>query len=475
MNKKIKTRIAPSPTGLLHIGNLRTALYNYLFAKQNDGEFMLRVEDTGQARFVEGAMEKVLEMLSWSEINWDGDIILQSNRLPIYQKYAKQLIEEDKAYYCFCPAERLEKMRQKQQEKKLAPRYDGTCKSLTNDEIENNLRENKKYVVRLKVPKDEIIEFDDLVYGKISYSSNDIDDQVLIKSDGFPTYHLAVVIDDHEMAITHIMRGEDWLPSTPKHVLLYKAFGWEMPEFIHLPNILGENKKKLSKRTGDVSVEEFKNKGYLPQALVNYISLLGWNPGTEQEIFSLAELIKIFDVKKIHKAGAIFDYKKLNNINGQYIRKLAVKDLKNLCLPYLEKVYDLKNYQKEYIEKVIAVEQDRLKIISDIVENTKLFFTDDLQYDRELLIWKKSDLAGAKKSLELFFDFLTGNWDEDSLENTVLAFIKESNLTNGEVLWPLRVALSGQNSSPGPFEIMSVLKKEKTLARIKKAIQKLEA
>ena len=351
----VKTRIAPSPTGIIHIGNLRTALYNYLFAQQNGGEFLLRVEDTDRERFVEGATEKVLETLKWVGLQWGNkDPIIQSQRVEIYKKHAQQLVDSGKAYYCFCTPERLTEMREERQAKKLPPRYDGQCRNLSAEEVEDKLKADEKYVIRLKVPENEEIEFNDTVYGKIKYNSSDIDDQVLIKSDGFPTYHLAVVVDDHEMEITHVMRGEDWLPSTPKHVLLYKAFGWEMSEFIHLPNILGENKKKLSKRTGDVSVESFKEQGYLPEALINYLALLGWNPGTEQELFSLEELIESFDIKKVHKAGAIFDIKKLDNINGQYIRKLDIKKLVELCLPYLKDV----KADKEYIEKVILVEQN---------------------------------------------------------------------------------------------------------------------
>jgi len=475
-NKKVRTRIAPSPTGIIHIGNLRTALYNYLFAKQNNGEFLLRVEDTDRERFVEGATDKVFATLKWVGLDWyNAEPIIQSQRLDIYKKYSEQLVKENKAYYCFCTSERLIKMREEQQAKKLPPRYDGQCCSLSSEEVKDKLKTGEKYVIRLRVPKNEKIEFDDAVYGKIKYNSNEIDEQVLIKSDGFPTYHLAVVVDDHEMEITHIMRGEDWLPSTPKHVLLYKAFGWEMPEFIHLPNILGENKKKLSKRTGDVSVESFKEQGYLPEALINYLALLGWNPGTEQEIFNIEELIKNFDIKKIHRSGAIFDIKKLDNINGTYVRKLKVKKLQELCLPYLSKDYNLKNYDDNYIEKVIKLEQERLKKLSDIVENTKLFFADIFEYEAELLVWKKSDVTETKQKLLETREKLTEieAWNKDNLEKEILQFVQEKNLTNGEVLWPLRVALSGQQNSPGPFEIADVLGKEKSLERIGIAIDKL--
>jgi glutamyl-tRNA synthetase len=473
---KIKTRIAPSPTGMLHIGGLRTALYNYLFAKQNGGEFLLRIEDTDRTRFVPGATEKIFAMLEWAGLPWDGDPVVQSGRLEIYQKYAKKLVDEDKAYYCFCTPAELEKMRAEQAEKKLPPRYDGTCRNLSKAEVEKKLGDNTPYVVRLKVPEDNAIAFDDIVYGAIKVNSNDIDDQILLKSDGFPTYHLAVVVDDHEMEITHIMRGEEWLPSTPKHILLYEAFGWQPPVYCHLPNILGENKKKLSKRTGDVSVEEFKNKGYLPEALINYIALLGWNPGTEQEIFSLDELTKQFDLKKLHKAGAIFDYKKLDNINGQYIRQLSVKQLAGLCVPYLAEAHGdaLQNYSDEYITKVVSLEQERLKKLSDIVGATQFFFTDVLEYESALLVWKKTDKTIIINNLTIILQKLTTvkQWNKVNLEKEIMQFIQDKNLSNGEVLWPLRVALSGQQNSPGPFEIAEVLGKEESLRRIEEATKK---
>ena len=488
---KIRTRMAPSPTGMLHIGGLRTALYNYLFAKQNDGEFLLRIEDTDRARFVPGAKEKIFEMLTWADLNWDGEPAIQSERLEVYQKYAQQLIDEDKAYYCFCTSEELEEMRASQQKNNLLVMYNRKCKELNEkhkDIVEKNLADGKPYVIRMKVPyydtdkilgkdKERPVKFKDLVWGDLSFYRYAIDDQILIKSDGFPTYHFAVVVDDHEMEITHIMRGEEWLPSTPKHILLYQAFGWTPPVYCHLPNILGENKKKLSKRTGDVSVEDFKNKGYLPEALINYIALLGWNPGTEQEIFSLEELIKQFDVNKLHKSGAIFDYKKLDNINGQYLRKLPAKQLFDFCLPYLAEIYGdaLQNYSDEYMTKVISLEQERLKKLSDIVGATQFFFSDILEYDAQLLIWKKANATETKKKLMETKKKLMEikKWERDTLEKEMLSFIKEKNYTNGEVLWPLRVALSGQQNSPGPFEIMGVLGKKESLRRVESAIAML--
>ncbi|PIT94052.1 glutamate--tRNA ligase [Candidatus Falkowbacteria bacterium CG10_big_fil_rev_8_21_14_0_10_43_11] len=473
---EVRTRMAPSPTGMLHIGGLRTALYNYLFAKQNGGDFLLRIEDTDRTRFVPGATEKIYEMLAWVKLKFDDEPIVQSKRLEIYQKYAQQLIDGGHAYYCFCTPEELTKMREEQEKKKLPPRYDGRCRNITQNEVASRLKSNKSYVLRLKTPKNQTVEFDDVVYGKIKVNSNDIDDQVLLKSDGFPTYHLAVIIDDHEMKITHIMRGEEWLPSTPKHILLYEALGWQSPVYCHLPNILGANKKKLSKRTGDVSVEDFKNKGYLPEALINYIALLGWNPGTEQEIFSLDQLIKQFDINKLHKSGAIFDIKKLNDINGQYIRKLSKQKITEMCLPYLVETYGdaLQNYSDEYIASVVALEQERLKKLSDITSSTKLFFTNELDYDAKLLPWKKTP-TNAKETLLSAQTVLMSvkKWTKEGLEETLTDFIFHNKLTHGEALWPLRVALSGQENSPGPFEIAAVLGKEESLKRVRAAIDKL--
>jgi glutamyl-tRNA synthetase len=476
-NKTIRTRMAPSPTGMLHIGGLRTALYNFLFARQNNGEFLLRIEDTDQTRFVPGATEKIYEMLQWVGLKFGNEPMVQSKRLEIYQKYAQQLVDGGHAYYCFCTPEELEQMRAEQEAKKLPPRYDGRCRNLNKDEIETKLKSHKSYVLRLKTPENKIVEFNDKVYGNIKVNSNDIDDQVLIKSDGFPTYHLAVIVDDHEMQITHVMRGEEWLPSTPKHILLYEAFGWTPPVYCHLPNILGQNKKKLSKRQGDMSVEDFKNKGYLPEALINYIALLGWNPGTEQEIFSLDELIKQFDINKLHKAGAVFDNKKLDDINAQYIKKLSVKELSGLCRPYLVETCGdaLQNYSDDYIAGVVALEQERLKKLSDIGTSTQFFFTPELTYDAKILIWKKSNQAETKEKLKETMEKLkeVTDWNKDNLAKEIFTFIKDKNLTNGEVLWPLRVALSGQENSPGPFEIAAILGKEESLNRVQKAIEKL--
>jgi len=486
-HKSIKTRFAPSPTGDLHIGGLRTALFAYLFAKKNNGQFFLRIEDTDQDRYKEGSVESILEGLKWAGLKYDNEIIYQSKRTEVYQKYAAELIEKGHAYYCFCTPEDLEKMRTEQSaDGQTATRYDRRCLKLSKEAVAEKLKSQIPHVIRLNVgaihelplqQNDGIISFNDLVRGKIEFNLKDIDDQVLLKSDGFPTYHLANVVDDHEMEITHVIRAEEWLPSTPKHIILYNMFGWQIPKFAHLSMILAPDKSKLSKRHGATSVLEFKNLGYLPEAVVNYIALLGWNPGTEQEIFSLKELKQAFDLEKVNKAGAIFDIEKLNWLNGYYIRQKNLDELTELCLPYLNtentKNKKTQKTQSEYLKKVVALEQERLKKISDIGERTKYFFQRP-EFDPKMLIWRKSTLADAKKKLQFLVTELqkvpSENWTRSALEQFIKGLIEAEKFDTGAVLWPMRVALSGQEKSPSPFEIAEVLGKEEGLDRIKIAI-----
>ncbi len=490
---KIRTRFAPSPTGYLHIGGLRTALYAYLFAKQNKGVFFLRIEDTDQSREVAGAVENLLKVLKSAGITPDEGIIAeeggkvreighfgpytQSHRLEIYQRYAKQLIDSDKAYYCFCTSERLDTLRHSQEAAKQPTRYDGLCRKLSPEEIKKKLDRGEKYVIRMKInpEQDGVIEFEDLVRGKISVHSREIDDQILIKADGFPTYHLAHIVDDHLMRTSHIIRGEEWLPSTPKHLLLFKAFGWQPPQYAHLSLILNPDKSKLSKRQGDVAVEDYLAKGYLPEALVNYVALLGWNPGTEQEIFSMSELLKEFSFDKIHKAGAVFDVKKLDWMNSEYIKKLPAQEFKELALPYLQKRLGNNLSDKVDVDKIMALEQQRIDRLDKIGEGLEFLFVNELNYDKNLLAWKKSTLEKAGECLGLVLAELEKyqDWSKENLEKDLLELIKTNELSNGDVLWPLRVALTGQEKSPTPFEVAEILGKEKTLGRIKKAIAQI--
>jgi glutamyl-tRNA synthetase len=498
-NKKIRVRFAPSPTGDPHIGNIRSALFNWLFARHHNGEFILRIEDTDKNRAVEGSLEKILENLKWLGLNYDEKPYVQSERLEIYKKYVEQLLKEEKAYYCFCSSERLEKMRKEQIEKKQAPKYDRKCLSLTKEEIEKNLKEKIPYTVRLKIPEGET-NFKDLIRSKVSFQNKEVDDQILLKSDGFPTYHLANVIDDHLMKISHVIRGEEWISSTPKHIILYQAFGWELPQFAHLPIILGPDKSKLSKRHGAVSVLEYRDQGYLPDALIDFMVLLGWNPKTEQEIFSREELIKQFSLDKVQKSGAVFDIKKLDWINGQYIRKMDLEKLTKMCISYLEKAglietknkkqktknKNFKNKQTgeeidfDYLKKVVALEQERMKKISEIPELVGFVFADKLNYSSELLKWKKMDSKAIYDSLTLsqekIYKISEKDFSKKNIEESLREIIDSDliKLNTGELLWPLRAALTGLKFSPGPFEVAEVLGKEKCLERIEEAKKKIK-
>lgn len=488
---KVRTRFAPSPTGYVHLGSLRSALYEYLFAKQNGGIFFLRIEDTDQSREVAGAVENLLKVLKWAGITPDEGVLLdskgnpsekgkfgpytQSKRLDLYQEYAQELVEAGHAYYCFCTPERLEKLRREQEEMKRPTRYDGLCKKLSAEEIKERLDKGEKHVIRMKMPENREIEFNDMVRGTVKVNTKELDEQVLLKADGFPTYHLAHIVDDHLMKSTHVIRAEEWLPSTPKHIILFEYFGWTPPVYAHLPLILNKDKSKLSKRQGDVAVEDYMKAGYLPEALVNYVALLGWNPGTEQEIFTLPELIKQFSLVKVHKAGAVFDHQKLDWLNGEYIKKLPNTKFVQLALPYLEANVG-KLPEDMDVNKILSIEQERVSKLSEVGEGIKFLFVDKLEYDPKLLVWKKSDREAVTKNLALVLAELEKqtDWSKANLEKFLLDWIKGADLTNGEVLWPLRVALTGQEKSPTPFEVAEALGKDKALERIKTAIQKLE-
>lgn len=483
---KIRTRFAPSPTGLLHLGSLRTALYAYLFAKKNNGAFILRIEDTDQARLVEGAVDSLIEILKWVGIFFDegphcgGDFgpYIQSERLTIYKKYLQILIDMEKAYYCFCSKEKLESLRETQQEQKLPPKYDGHCRQLTKNEIESRLKAMESYVIRLAIPKDRTIKFNDLIRGTISIGSNEIDDQVLMKSDGFPTYHLANVVDDHLMEITHVIRAEEWISSTPKHIILYEAFGWDAPSFAHLPLILNQNKSKLSKRHNDVATELYKQNGYLPECMINFVAFLGWNPGTDKEIFSMDDLISAFEIEKVHKSGAIFDRVKLDWMNGLYIRNLSEEELYAKSLPYIQGA-GIVCEDIEYMKSVLKLEQTRIKTFGELPDLIRYFFEENLSYDYNMLKWKKGDLEEAFNRLNIIYSFIKDMISDDMIKDRVIlekiikSYIEEKLLGVGNTLWPLRVSLSGKENSPSPFELISVLGKERTLNRIEYAKTKL--
>lgn len=453
---KVKTRFAPSPTGSLHVGGLRTALYSYLYAKKHDGIFMLRIEDTDQKRYVEGSVESLQNSLKYFGLDWDEGPYFQSKRSEIYQKYVQELLANGHAYKCYCTPERLEKMRNDQAENKQAPKYDRLCL--------NNQDQEGTFVIRQLIPSEEIT-FHDEIRGDMSFHGKDIDDQVLMKSDGLPTYHLANVVDDHEMDVTHVIRGEEWLPSTPKHLWLYKAFGWTAPSFSHLPLLLNPDKTKLSKRQGDVAAEDYIKKGYLKEAMINFIAFLGWNPGGEKEIYTIDELIAEFSFEKVQKAGAVFGLEKLDWLNGLYIRKKTPAEL--LELMQLDWTPDL---------KYVACVQTRMKTLVDGPLMLQMFKSDELEYNLQLFNHEKMkvDKTTAILAIENSIPALENlaDWStEDSIKAVLTEVITKLGVKNGQVLWPLRVALSNEEFSPGVFELMVVLGKEKSLKRLNVAVE----
>lgn len=466
----IRLRFPPSPTGPLHIGGARTALFNYLFAKQHKGQTVLRIEDTDRERSKQEWVQNIIDELGWLGIGWDEgpDIggkygpYKQSQRTDMYKKYLEQLLKEKKAYYCTCTSEELEAKRQDQMSRGLAPKYDGKCRN----------KNNTSGLIRLKIAEKKV-GFDDLIRGKVEFDMALLGDMAVAKDLETPLYHFAVVVDDHEMQISHIIRGEDHLSNTPKQILLQEALGFSQLVYGHLPLMLNADKSKMSKRAGDVAVSDYHQQGYLPEALINFMVLLGWNPGTEKEIFSLPELIKDFSIERVQKGGAVFNIQKLDNINGFYIRQKSVTQLTKLCLSYLPK--EAEEMPAKTVEKIIKAYQGRLKKLSDITELADFFFAEKLHYDKEVLRWKKMTDEEIKKSLEYSAEVLSGigKWDVKDLEKVLLIAAEKFNKDRGCLLWPLRVALSGKSASVSPFEIAEILGKEKAVKRIQQAIDML--
>jgi len=487
------TRFAPSPTWYVHIWSLRTVLYNYLYSKKNNGKFMLRVEDTDRNRLVDWSVENLLSVLAkvwllpdeWPNNPWNKWPYYQSERLEIYEKYVKELIKNWNAYYCFCSSERLTELREEQESLWMPTKYDKKCKYLSKEEIDENLKNNLPYTIRLKVPDNEIVEFDDLIKWKIKVPSKDIDDQVLLKTDWFPTYHLAAVVDDHLMEITHVIRWDEWVPSTPKHILLYRAFWWEAPIFAHLPLLLGTNKKKLSKRTWDVSVESYLQKGYLVESLINYISLLWWNPKTTEEFFSMSELIDRFELTNVHKAWAVFDTERLDFFNSHYLKTLDFNYLYDKLLIYLS------NYEKEfyniisvfpdeYNKKIFDELKTRIKHFSEYKDFTSFFYNESNIPSIELMINEKmkiTDIDTVKKALILSLEILkTKKEDFNTIDEVKQIFVEkilEAEMKNGQVLWPVRCALSGEQFSPWALELIYILWINKSVLRINNVLNSL--
>ncbi|AWI04327.1 glutamate--tRNA ligase [Clostridium drakei] len=480
---KIRTRFAPSPTGYMHVGNLRTALYAYLIAKHENGDFILRIEDTDQERFVEGALDIIYNTLKVTGLKHDegpdigGPVgpYIQSERTNIYIEYAKQLIEKGEAYYCFCSKERMETLRAEAEANNTAAKYDKHCLSLSKEEIEEKLASGIPYVIRQNNPSTGTTSFEDDIYGTITVDNSELDDMILIKSDGFPTYNFANVVDDHLMGITHVVRGSEYLSSSPKYNRLYEAFGWDVPIYVHCPPIMKDTHHKLSKRNGDASFEDLMEKGYLKDAILNYIALLGWNPGGEKEIFSLDGLVETFNYKNINKSPAIFDDVKLKWMNGEYIKKLPLEEFHKLALPYYQKAIT-KDLDFTKISPLLHTRVEVLNEIPDMVD----FFEALPEHSAELYIHKKMK-TNYENSLDVLekilprFEALTP-WTFENIEKICMDLVAELGVKNGIVLWPVRTAVSGKKSTPGgAYEIAEIIGKEETLRRIQVGIEKLKA
>jgi glutamyl-tRNA synthetase len=479
-----RVRFAPSPTGYLHVGGLRTALYNYLFAKKNNGTFVLRIEDTDRNRYVEGAVENLITALKWAGLMFDegpevgGDYgpYMQSQRLDIYKKYSEELVAKGKAYYCFCTPERLQTLREEQEKQKLPQaKYDKNCLHLSKEEVEKNLAAGIPRVVRLNVEPNHTIKFDDIIREHVEFESNNVDDQVLIKSDNYPTYHLANVVDDHLMKITHVIRGEEWLSSTPKHVLLYDAFGWERPVFAHLPLLLNPDRSKLSKRQGDVAVEDYRDKGFFKEALMNFVALLGWNAGDDKEFYYLDELIESFSLERVNKAGAVFDLQKLNWLNAEHLRKKSSAELlSDLKIEIQKSKYSHKSFSDDYLLFVIEAMRERVSFVKEFIDNCTYFYEAPTEYEQKAVEknWKPETPEQLKK-LNSEFSNLSNPAKED-FEHALAKVSEELNVSKGKLIHPLRLAVSGQSIGPGMFDLLFILGKDEVVKRIVTALEKIK-
>ena len=475
---KVRVRFAPSPTGYPHVGNIRTALFNWLFARHNEGIFILRIEDTDQERKVEGAVDIIIDSLRWLGLDYDEGPYIQSERLDMYRKYAEQLVQEGKAYYCFCSSERLDAMRKQQMANKLPPGYDRHCRDLTPEKVEAERKQGKRPVVRFRMPLTGQTRVTDLIRGEVVFENSLLDDFVLLKSDGYPTYHLANVIDDHFMEISHVMRAEEWLSSTPRHLLLYRAFNWDAPHFAHLPMILGPDKSKLSKRHGATAINEYREMGYLPEAMINFLSLLGWSLDDKTEIMSVEEIIRNFSLERISKTAAIFNMSKLQWMNGIYIRRLGPDDFANRCLPFLERDLPLeikRPIDLGYLRNMAPLVQERVKTLAEVPSLVDFFFLDDLDYDRSLILGKlekEQAVAILQRTIEVLKDL--PDWKAETLEATVRPLTEEMGMKAGPFFGVLRVAVTGRTASPPLFQTMEVLGREKCLQRLNVATAKLK-
>ena len=480
----VRLRFAPSPTGYLHIGGLRTALYNYLYAKQNGGKFLLRIEDTDRTRYVEGAIENLIHELKWAGVEADEGVCLdengkitevgecgpyiQSERVEkgIYNKYAEELIERGYAYYCFCSKERLDDVKNQQKADGKIPRYDGLCRGVSIEDAKKRIANGESYVIRLKLPENRDIVFEDVIKGKITINTNDMDDQVLIKADGFPTYHFAVVVDDHLMGITHIVRGDEWISSTPKHIYLYEALGFEKPIFIHLPTVLNKSGKKLSKRNDDASVEDFRLKGYLPEALINYLALVGWSPESNEEILSLDEMVKQFSFDRVSKSGGVFDVDKLDWVNAQYIRKMEVSELAKLVKPYLVKAGFIKeDICEKRLELITKTFQESISRLPEIVEQSRFLFENVAVEPDALKMRNVGHIEILKEKMKEELSQIE-EMDEETAKGFMKKVQKASGFKGKDLYMPVRALLTSQVHGPELSNILEILGKGEILRRL---------
>jgi len=476
----VRVRFAPSPTGYPHLGNIRTALFNWLFARHHGGTFVLRIEDTDVARKVEGAVEIVLDSLRWLGLDWDEGPYFQSQRLPAYRETAQKLLDQDRAYFCYCSPERLEVMRKEQMKRKQPPKYDRRCRDLTQEERAQSIAKGITPVIRFKTPLEGETTFHDLVYGPVTFKHDTLDDFVLLKSDGYPTYHLANIVDDHVMAISHVLRAEEWLSSTPRHVLLYQALDWQGPEFAHLPMILGSDRAKLSKRHGATSISEYQKEGYLPDAMVNFLALLGWSLDDRTELLSQEELIKHFSLARVGKTGAIFNKEKLEWMNGIYLRRLSLAEFVHQGMPFLDR--DLpesvrRPLDEGYVSQVLALIQERAKTLAEVPQLADFFFVDVPQYEVDLFLKGGLDGKSAIEAITITWQKLEtlATWDVATLEGVLRSLAIELDLRTGKLFGLLRIAITGRTAAPPLFQTMAVLGKEKCLKRLTRAMQVLPA
>ncbi len=480
----VRLRFAPSPTGYLHIGGLRTALYNYLYAKQKGGKFLLRIEDTDRTRYVEGAIENLIHELKWAGVEADEGVCLdengkitevgecgpyiQSERVEkgIYNKYAEELIENGYAYYCFCSKERLDDVKNQQKADGKIPRYDGLCRGVSIEDAKKRIANGESYVIRLKLPENRDIVFEDVIKGKITINTNDMDDQVLIKADGFPTYHFAVVVDDHLMGITHIVRGDEWISSTPQHSYLYEALGFDKPIFVHLPTVLNKSGKKLSKRNDDASVEDFRLKGYLPEALINYLALVGWSPESNEEILSLDEMVKQFSFDRVSKSGGVFDVDKLDWVNAQYIRKMEVSELAKLVKPYLVKAGFIKeDICEKRLELITKTFQESISRLPEIVEQSRFLFEDVTVEPEALKMRNVEHIEILKEKMKEELSQIE-EMDEETAKGFMKKVQKASGFKGKDLYMPVRALLTGQVHGPELSNILEILGRGEILRRL---------